>query len=308
MTSGSILPSIGPSPPEFRRPQVPENLRPKLANGTAEQPPRQNSGVRPKSINSAKPAETAAADALLQLSGQREKTSSRDGITIVSGASKPPPVANLGGSSAVAVQVQEGESTTTSVSDQTLQGELTDEEKAAVQRLRERDREVRAHENAHASIGGGFAGSPSFEFSRGPDGVQYAVGGHVDIDVGEVPNDPQATIAKMEVVRSAALAPARPSGQDKAVAAAASAKAQEAAAELAAQKREELESGREDSDTFSLDGSISTISPSNENGESDSAFVSEFDQQFGATFGANLTGPTNGSGGQPQTISVDLLV
>jgi hypothetical protein len=59
----------------------------------------------------------------------------------------------------------------------------------------------------------------SFTYERGPDGAQYAVGGEVSIDVGPVQGDPEATIEKMRVVRAAAMAPAQPSAQDRAVAA-----------------------------------------------------------------------------------------
>jgi len=50
----------------------------------------------------------------------------------------------------------------------------------------------------------------------------YAVGGEVSIDTTPVKGDPQATVAKMETIKAAALAPADPSGQDRAVAAEAS--------------------------------------------------------------------------------------
>lgn len=85
--------------------------------------------------------------------------------------------------------------------------------------LKARDREVRAHEAAHQAVGGQYAGSISFVYERGPDGAQYAVGGEVSIDTAPVQGDPQATIEKMRVVRAAALAPAEPSAQDRAVAA-----------------------------------------------------------------------------------------
>jgi len=249
MTSGSILPSIGPPPPEFRRPQVPENLRPKLASGAIDQPLRQNPSAQPRNTDGAIAQKTPPTEALLRLAGQAEQQAAGEAGSLdqkapqrVAPASlQVPPSANLGGVSAVAIQVQESEPVAVDASEQKLQGELSEEEKAAVQRLRDRDREVRAHENAHAAIGRGYTGSPSFEFARGPDGVQYAVGGHVDIDAGVIPNDPRATIAKMDVVRSAALAPARPSGQDRAVAAAAAAAAQEAQAQLRAQEKEELQ-------------------------------------------------------------------
>ncbi len=92
--------------------------------------------------------------------------------------------------------------------------------RALLAELRQRDREVRAHEAAHAAAGGPYVrGGPSFQYTRGPDGRLYAVGGEVQIDVSPVSGDPEATIAKMQVVRRAALAPARPSAQDRAVAA-----------------------------------------------------------------------------------------
>jgi hypothetical protein len=99
--------------------------------------------------------------------------------------------------------------------------------------LAARDREVRTHEQAHAAIGGGFAGAPSYSFARGPDGKSYAVGGEVGIDVSPVAGDPAATLRKMAVVQRAALAPAEPSAQDLQVAAQAQASAVLARAELA---------------------------------------------------------------------------
>ncbi len=96
---------------------------------------------------------------------------------------------------------------------------LSPEELKQLTELKARDREVRAHEAAHQAVGGQYAGAISYTFQRGPDGAQYAVGGEVPIDVSPVPGDPQATIEKMRVVRAAAMAPAEPSGQDRAVAA-----------------------------------------------------------------------------------------
>ena len=65
-------------------------------------------------------------------------------------------------------------------------------------------------------------GAVSFQYQTGPDGKRYAVGGEVPIDVSSVEGDPRATLAKMQQIRRAALAPASPSGQDRAVAAQAS--------------------------------------------------------------------------------------
>jgi len=77
---------------------------------------------------------------------------------------------------------------------------------------------VRRHEQAHAAVGGQYAGSPSYTYQTGPDGQRYAIGGEVPIDVSPVKGDAQATISKMEVVKAAALAPAEPSGADRRVA------------------------------------------------------------------------------------------
>jgi len=119
--------------------------------------------------------------------------------------------------------------------------ELSETEREEVRDLKMRDREVRAHEQAHASVGGQFAGSPSYELERGPDGQSYAVGGHVSISTSPVPNDPKATVDKMDTVKRAALAPADPSSQDRRVAADAEAKKTAARAELNTLKREERE-------------------------------------------------------------------
>lgn len=113
-----------------------------------------------------------------------------------------------------------------------------------VTELKARDREVRAHEAAHASVGGQYAGAPSFQYQKGPDGRRYAVGGEVGIDASPVPDNPQATIRKLETVRAAALAPADPSAQDRQVAARATALIAEARSQLAAQMR--VESSRPD--------------------------------------------------------------
>jgi hypothetical protein len=97
--------------------------------------------------------------------------------------------------------------------------ELTESEKQQVQKLKQRDQEVRAHERAHMAAGAGLVqGGASFSMQRGPDGRMYAVGGEVKIDTS-AENDPDATIRKMQQVKRAALAPAEPSGTDRAVAA-----------------------------------------------------------------------------------------
>ncbi len=104
-------------------------------------------------------------------------------------------------------------------------------------KLKARDREVRAHESAHAAAAGSVAtGGPQFTFQRGSDGRLYAVGGEVNIDTSSVSGDPQATIQKAQTIRAAALAPANPSAQDRAVATQAN--------RMEAQARQELQQER----------------------------------------------------------------
>lgn len=80
------------------------------------------------------------------------------------------------------------------------------------------DRVVRTHEQAHLAAAGGLATSgATYGYRRGPDGVQYAVSGEVSIDMSPG-RTPQETIAKAERIQAAAVAPADPSPQDRAVA------------------------------------------------------------------------------------------
>lgn len=119
-------------------------------------------------------------------------------------------------------------------------------ERDQIQQLAARDREVRAHEQAHAAIAGQYGSSPTYSFVRGPDGVSYAVGGEVQIDTSPIPGDPEATLRKAQQLRRAANAPAEPSGQDASVAAQAAQMEQQARAELAATQAAEAEQRRED--------------------------------------------------------------
>lgn len=118
--------------------------------------------------------------------------------------------------------------------------ELSEDELKIVEELKARDLEVRAHEQAHKSVGGQYTGAISFSYQSGPDGKRYAVGGEVPIDVSPVAGDPQATITKMTVVRAAATAPVQPSAQDQMVAAQAARMISEAQAELAQKKYDDI--------------------------------------------------------------------
>lgn len=118
--------------------------------------------------------------------------------------------------------------------------ELEPAEQRVLEKLKARDREVRAHEQAHLSAAGNLATSgASFTYQKGPDGQRYAIGGEVGIDSARVPGDPEATIQRAQQIRRAALAPASPSAQDRSVAVSASTTEQKAQAELAKQLQEE---------------------------------------------------------------------
>ena len=136
--------------------------------------------------------------------------------------------------------------------------QVTQEQQEAeqVKELKARDTEVRIHEQAHASVGGKHAGSPSYEYQRGPDGSNYAVGGEVQIDVAEIEGDPQATIEKMQTVRAAALAPAEPSGADRAIAADATQKLAAAQAELANTDKVDTDDDEEKKSSFKIDNEL----------------------------------------------------
>lgn len=113
---------------------------------------------------------------------------------------------------------------------------LSAEELKAVQQLKARDLEVKAHEMAHLTAAGQYArGGPSYTYQLGPDGRRYAVGGEVPIDVS-AENTPEATIQKMDLVQRAALAPAEPSAADRSIAAMASAQENQARSQLQAEK------------------------------------------------------------------------
>lgn len=114
-------------------------------------------------------------------------------------------------------------------------------EQQELQELQARDQEVRSHEQAHASIGGRYAGAPSYSYQQGPDGRQYAIGGEVQIDIAPIAGDPQATIQKMQQVKAAALAPAEPSSADRRIAAEASQRMLQAQTELVAEKTAPVE-------------------------------------------------------------------
>ena len=94
---------------------------------------------------------------------------------------------------------------------------LTSAEVEQVKALKERDAEVKRHEQAHAAAGGATTGAPSYTYTTGPDGRQYAVAGEVSVRFSSK-SDPEKVIAEAKQIKRAATAPAEPSAQDYAVA------------------------------------------------------------------------------------------
>ncbi len=139
---------------------------------------------------------------------------------------------------------KESEDRTNSVDEeeQTRAQEL--EQSRVISQLKSRDQEVRAHEAAHAAVGGAFTGSPNFSYEQGPDGKRYAVGGEVSVDLSSVKGDPSATIAKMQKVHAAALAPVHPSIQDTRVASTATQMILQAQSELLTELGHELDANK----------------------------------------------------------------
>lgn len=158
--------------------------------------------------------------------------------------------------------------------------ELTPQEQQLVQELRARDLEVRAHEQAHDTVGGRYTGAPQLEYETGPDGKRYAVEGEVSVDLS-IPDSPEETVAKMRKVYQAALAPANPSAQDLRVANKASQAIADAQSEIS---RARLSESVEENDLSKpLGGGGPQITSLD---ELESQTSSEFDAQIAATIAA----------------------
>ena len=157
---------------------------------------------------------------------------------------------------------QEDESTQGSVTDESDHKDIQKEQ--VINELQRRDKEVRAHELAHAAVGGSFTGAPNYSFETGPDGQRYAVGGEVSVDLSTVAGNPTATIAKMQKVHAAALAPANPSAQDTKVAANALQIILQAQSELQLQDAQALKSPKESDKTLAIDAEQTGESESND--------------------------------------------
>lgn len=86
-------------------------------------------------------------------------------------------------------------------------GGLTEEEKKELEKLKERDRQVRQHEQTHvAESGGSVKGVPHYEYETGPDGRRYAVGGYCEVDMSPG-RTPEETARKARAIERGSLAP-----------------------------------------------------------------------------------------------------
>lgn len=181
-----------------------------------------------------------------------------------------------------------GEAQASQESARTQQDPLQDPSSPESQQLRElqaRDREVRAHEQAHLAAAGPYAaGGPSYTFQRGPDGRMYAIGGQVNVDTSPIPGDPEATLRKAQTLQRAAMAPAEPSGQDRAVSA--------SAAQMASQARQDINAERTE-EAFG-DTSNSTNTNSAANNDQQRLELEQRIKESGAIVGAaNSSTPTS---------------
>jgi hypothetical protein len=158
---------------------------------------------------------------------------------------------------------------------------LTEEEEDQVEKLKQRDREVRAHEQAHARVGGPYAGAPSYTFQQGPDGGRYAIGGEVQIDTSPE-SEPEATVRKMQIVIRAALAPAEPSSQDLRVAQLARSQLQEAQSQARAEAAAELRGEEEEGEAAAQTSQTSATAPADKSEPSRSRQSSNEDNERSA--------------------------
>ena len=92
-------------------------------------------------------------------------------------------------------------------------------ERAAVDRLRQRDGQVRQEEQAHAAAAGALAGPISYVYQLGPDGRSYAVGGSVSVNLGKASATPEQGRRAAATLAAAAHAATNPSAADLAAAA-----------------------------------------------------------------------------------------
>ena len=96
--------------------------------------------------------------------------------------------------------------------------DLTAEERAALDRLRQIDSAVRQEEKAHAASAGSAAGPIRYSYQTGPDGRQYATSGKVAVSFDNPTGDPARLADTANRLSAAANAATSPSAADLSVA------------------------------------------------------------------------------------------
>jgi hypothetical protein len=138
----------------------------------------------------------------------------------------------------------------------------------------------------------------------------YAVGGEVSIDCSPVKGDPQATVAKMQAIQRAAMAPADPSGQDRSVAAAAAAAAAQARQEMAQKTGggKDTNSGIQAADSTAGGSKFQVASSRLKEKENDPVIMgSTTGKEAGKPTGYNEKGQAETVSKNPQSILLDLV-
>ncbi len=147
--------------------------------------------------------------------------------------------------------------------------ELSEEDQKKVEELKARDAEVVAHEQAHKAVAGALSPGPiHYEYTQGPDKANYRTGGHVNITTSEG-KTPEETLSRAETIQRAALAPAEPSNQDRAVAAEASQMAAKARQEIA---KERIESKDDEKKSDPIDKQLNNLVTENKESQKSEDF------------------------------------
>ncbi len=94
--------------------------------------------------------------------------------------------------------------------------EMNDAERAEVARLQARDSAVKQEEKGHAAAAGQYASAPQYQYTIGPDGKAYAIGGHVDVSIRSGSGGADGNRSALAALQNAALSPNAPSGADMA--------------------------------------------------------------------------------------------
>ncbi len=119
--------------------------------------------------------------------------------------------------------------------------EKSEEENRTLQKLKNRDQEVRLHEAQHNRNPGTVSiGGPQYTYTIGPDGKVYATGGQVMVTTG-ASGDPKTALRKARALKSAALSTGEPSSMDMAAAVSAREMEMEAIIKLAREEKEKQE-------------------------------------------------------------------